>query len=124
VAVSAPGRERSAPGRGLAPGAGGRVSSPIRLRAALSLLPPACLLALARRPDLWASATRLGIAVVVPALRRPGDLDAYLHLRTQSMFAPGETPRLTPEQLVDYLAWCGAMATAARNARRSAHPAR
>lgn len=78
-------------------------------RAMGSLTVPASLIGVLRRPDLWATAMRVGGASL-PRRGFGGGADAagYLRFRRQTMFGDDAEARLSPEQLVEYLEWCRA----------------
>jgi len=78
-------------------------------RAVGSLAAPASLTGVLRRPDLWATAMRVGGASL-PRRGFGGGADAagYLRFRRQTMFGDDAEARLSPEQLVEYLEWCRA----------------
>ncbi|MFN0092313.1 MAG: hypothetical protein ACKVWR_18925, partial [Acidimicrobiales bacterium] len=69
----------------------------------------AAALALARRPDLWATALRVARRLAAPGwLRRAPHLPlpdaAYLEFRLQTMYGAGDGEP-TPQDLIQYLEW-------------------
>jgi hypothetical protein len=75
--------------------------------------------AVARRPDLWATAARIATTMATPGWWRrwppvPSVPADYERFRRQTMFGGDGEGRLDAAALVAYLAWCREMRRPAR----------